>query len=219
VCVPACSARSRRAAPTQTHSAARQPERSGTSTAGRGALRLGGRPTSHWMSLTHRLRRFMSPSRAAVCSGVHPILTSARTTTLLVTSRSWATATRKVHRSSGFYRMRQQRELDAGERVRWGFFEGALEWPDVLDTDFWIRRIGRLQTKRRPGEDLDDGTRRSLQVIKIRARVIRKLPGPRAGADAVRRKAVLRRSGVLPRAGARVESDPPEPAPRWRRGA
>jgi len=109
--------------------------------------------------------------------------------------------------------MREQRERDDWERVRWGFFEGVLEWPDVLDTDFWIRRIGRLQTKRRPGEDLDDGTRRSLQVIK------NALPGPRAGADAMRRKTVLRRSGVLPRAGARVESDPPEPAPRWRRGA
>ena len=112
--------------------------------------------------------------------------------------------------------MREQRERDDWERVRWGFFEGALEWPDVLDTDFWIRRIGRLQTKRGPGEDLDDGTRRSLQVRALTGGVA---CCPRAGAEAMRRKTVIRRSGVLPRAGARVESDPPEPAPRWRRGA
>jgi hypothetical protein len=86
----------------------------------------------------------------------------------------------------------------------------------VLDTDFWIRRIGRLQTKRGPGEDLDDGTRRSLQVRALTGGVA---CCPRAGAEAMRRKTVIRRSGVLSRAGARVESDPPGPAPRWRRGA
>lgn len=106
---------------------------------------------------------------------------------------------------------------DAIERVRWGFFEGALEWPDVLDTEFWIRRIGQLQTKRGSGEDLDDGTRRSLQVPALTGSVAC-AARTACCADAMPRIAVLRRAWVLLRAGARVESDSTGPALRWRRG-
>jgi hypothetical protein len=49
-------------------------------------------------------------------------------------------------------------------RVRWGFFEGALEWPDMLDTEFWIARIWRLHTRGGPNEEIDDTTRRWLQL-------------------------------------------------------
>jgi len=72
VCVLACSVHSRRAAPAIIHPHSVTFAPPGTCS----TAKVGGGLTSHLIPVMQRVRRFISPSLAAVCRGVQPITTT-----------------------------------------------------------------------------------------------------------------------------------------------